>query len=122
MKIHKIAIVALIVSISSVVHAKTHTAAVYSPEHGIICDKKAGFCVDSEGISMGFTEIYLGKAAVTKYMKMIEGIENMDSKNYTLSNGLSCDSTKRICKKSKWDEKTDEHWTKILFGKSLKIK
>jgi len=120
MKINKIAIVALIVSVSSVVQAKTQKAAVYSPEHGIICDKKAGFCVDSEGISMGFTEIYLGKKAVKKFMKMTAGIEDMNLKSYTLSNGLSCDSKKRICKKSKWDEKADEHWTKILFAKSLK--
>jgi hypothetical protein len=122
MKINKIAIVALVVSLSSVVHAKTHEAAVYSPEHGIVCDKKAGFCVDEEGISMGFTEIYLGKKAVKKFMKMTAGMKDMDLKSYTLSNGLSCDSTKRICKKSKWDEKADEYWTKVLFSKSLKVK
>jgi hypothetical protein len=36
---------------------------------------------------------------------------------FTFSNGLSCDTNKKICKKSKWDEKADSHWTKILFGK-----
>ena len=28
---------------------------VFSPEQGIICDKKAGFCADSVRISLAFT-------------------------------------------------------------------
>jgi len=114
MKIKTLAVTAIILGLSTVVNAKGQ-GKVYSPEQGIICDKKAGFCVDSEGISMGFTEEYLGKKAVNKFMKMTKGMD-MDMSSYTLSNGLSCDSKKHICKKSKWDDKADKHWTKVLFG------
>ncbi|KYJ85715.1 YcgJ family protein [Sulfurovum riftiae] len=113
MKLKLLTATALILGLSTFATAKGN---VYSPDHGIICDKKSGFCVDSEGISMAFTEEYLGKKAADKFRKMTEGV-HMDMSSYTLSNGLSCDSKKRICKKSKWDDKADKHWTNILFGK-----
>ena len=36
---------------------------VTSPEPGVVCDKKASFCADFMGISMAYTEMYLGKKA-----------------------------------------------------------
>lgn len=49
-------LLALLLSISQspaiALGEKTLKGAVYSPEQGIICDKKAGFCADFMGISM----------------------------------------------------------------------
>ncbi len=98
-------------------HKSPNDKYVFSPRHGVICDKKSNFCVDKHGISFDLTKEYLGQKAVERFKKMIEGIENMDMKTYTLSNGLSCESNKKICKKSKWDNKADKHWTQVLFGK-----
>jgi len=114
MKIKTVATVVLMIGLSSAVHAKTH-GSVYSPEQGIICDKKSGFCVDSQGISLGLTGEYLGKKQQATWDKRIT--KDFDTTVFTFSNGLSCDTNKKICKKSKWDEKADSHWTKILFGK-----
>jgi hypothetical protein len=65
---------------------------------------------------MGLTEEYLGKKAADKFNKMTDGMKDMDISSWTMSNGLSCDTRKKICKKSKWGDKADAHWTKILFG------
>lgn len=115
MKIKTIALTTLIIGLSSMVNAKSH-ANVYSPEQGVICDKKAGFCSDSYGISLGMTKDFLGQKAADKWTKILSD-KDFDATSYTMSNGLSCDTNKKICKKSKWDDKADAHWTKILFGK-----
>ncbi len=107
--------IVLIASLSNMVHAKS-PGNVYSPEQGVICDKKAGFCSDSYGISLGITKDILGQKAEDKWSKILSD-KDFDSTSYTLSNGLSCDTNKKICKKSKWDDKADAHWTQVLFGK-----
>ena len=93
-------------------------ASVYSPGKGIICDKKSGFCVDSGGISLGLTGEYLGKKHEATWSKRIT--KDFDTTVFTFSNGLNCDTNKKICKKSKWDDKADKHWTKILFGNHVR--
>ncbi len=41
---------------STVMSAEKHLkGAVYSPEQGVICDKKAGLCADQMGISLALT-------------------------------------------------------------------
>ena len=91
--------------------------AVYSPEPGVICDRKSHFCADKSGISYGLTEEYLGTAAMEKFRKMTAGAgDSFDTTVFTMSNGLNCDTKKKICKKSKWDDRPDPHWTRILFG------
>jgi len=110
-KINTIVITALVIGATSLLSASN----VYSPDRGVICDKKAGFCVDSYGISLGMTKEYLGAKAENKWLKILDD-ENFDKTSFTLSNGLSCDTHKKICKKSKWDDNADAHWTKILFG------
>ena len=107
--------VLLILVFTAMTQAK-ETQNVYSPEQGVICGKKSHFCVDQYGISMGFTKDFLGQEAVDKFMKMTDSLRDMDTTVFTFSNGLNCNTNKKICKKSKWDEKTDAHWTKILFG------
>ena len=105
----------LVASLSTMANAKSD-ANVYSPEAGVICDKKSGFCSDSYGISLGMTKDFLGQKAADKLMKILSD-KNFDATFYTMMNGLTCDTKKKICKKSKWDEKADAHWTAILFGK-----
>ena len=112
MKIQTVAVTALIVGLSSFVSASS----VYSPSKGVICDKKSGFCSDSYGISIGMTKDFLGQKAADKWTKNLSD-KDFDPTVYAMSNGLYCDTKKKICKKSKWDEKADAHWTAVLFGK-----
>ena len=85
-----------------------------SAEHGIVCDKKAGFCADREGISMGYTKEYLGQAAQDKWDKMIER-DHMETDSYTMSNGIYCDSKKQKCYTEKFGTVVDKHFTNNLF-------
>ncbi|KYJ85720.1 YcgJ family protein [Sulfurovum riftiae] len=88
--------------------------AVYFPERGIVCDKKAGFCADSTGISMGYTKEYLGQAAQDKMMGYVEK-DHMETGSYTMSNGVYCDSAARACYNNKWKERVDSYYTSMLF-------
>lgn len=92
---------------------KTIKGAVSSPAAGIICDKKAGLCADSTGISMAFTKMYLGEKAEQKLLAM----GDMDMSFFVLSNGVKCDTKAQKCTVSKFDEKVDAAHTKALFGK-----
>ena len=114
MKINTVAVTALLIGATSFLNAGN----VYSPDRGVICDRKAGFCVDSYGISLGMTEEYLGRRASNKVDKML-GMRSFDKTRFTLSNGLSCDTNRKVCKKSKWDDNADAHWTRVLFGRSV---
>jgi len=109
----KIVLATLFVGLSSFAFANS----VYSPAQGVICDKKAGFCSDSYGISIGMTKEYLGKKNADTWSKRVSS-NGFDSQSFTMSNGVSCDTRKKVCKKSKWDKNADAHWTRILFGKS----
>ena len=46
------------------------SANVYSPYKGVLCDRKAGFCADEQGISMGLTKEYLGAEAEKKMVDL----------------------------------------------------
>ncbi|KYJ85722.1 hypothetical protein AS592_03005 [Sulfurovum riftiae] len=87
---------------------------VYFPEHGIVCDKKADFCADSTGISMGYTKEYLGQAAQDKMIGYVKR-DHMELDSYTMSNGIYCDSKAKKCYNNKWKEKVDSHYTNMLF-------
>ena len=108
----KTLIMAAVVALSGAAYA----GSVYSPSKNVLCDKKAKFCVDSYGISFALTKEYLGGKAAKKLEKMADK-DHMIMTDWTFSNGVSCNTDKKICKKSKWDEKADAHWTKMLFGK-----
>ena len=92
--------------------------AVDSPKAGVLCDRKAGFCADSEGISMGLTKLYLGEEAEQKMMAEINkvGLENFDTSAFVLTNGVACDCKAKRCTASKYDQKTDAAHTQALFG------
>jgi len=76
----------LLTAVSVTVFGITAQASsVYSPENGIICDKKAGFCADSQGISLGLTGEYLGKKHEATWRKRIT--KDFDTTVFTFSNG-----------------------------------
>jgi len=114
MKINTVAVTALFIGATSLLSASS----VYSPGKGVICDKKSGFCSDSYGISLALTKEYLGAKAGHKWSKILSD-SSFDSTSFTLSNGLSCDTKQKICKKSKFDDNADAHWTKVLFGRTV---
>ena len=39
---------------------------VFSPEHGVICDREGNWCADGTGISATWTEQYMGAEAAGK--------------------------------------------------------
>jgi len=93
---------------------------VYSPEAGVICDKKGGFCADAEGIAVALTKMYLGDKAEKKLMDRIRpepGVQDFDTTTFTLTNKVSCDCKAKKCKVSKYEDKVDSAHTKALFGK-----
>lgn len=91
---------------------------IYSPDNGVICDRKAGFCVDSYGISMAFTKEFLGQKAQDKMMKMIDevGTDSFDTSRYSLSNNVYCDSEIRACFTDRLQEQSQDTYSKILFN------
>ncbi|MDO6544644.1 YcgJ family protein [Photobacterium sanguinicancri] len=97
----------------------TLAAGIFSPEQGIICDEKAGFCVDGFGISMAFTQSYLGDDAQNKMLKMIEevgGSDNFDSSRFSFSNKVYCDSAERACFDDRYSETKQIPFTDTLFA------
>jgi len=91
---------------------------VHLPDKGVICDKKALFCADSQGISMDLTKEYLGEKAKRKMMAQINqvGSKNFDATWFTLSKGVSCKSRQNACCESKYSDKIDKKDTQVLFG------
>ncbi len=92
---------------------------VISPEQGIICDKKAGFCADSEGISLAFTGEYLGKDAEQKFSKIISSVQDFDTTSFVLSNGVECDAMEKRCYTNKYDKVVDKAHTSAMFGNTV---
>ena len=89
--------------------------AVYSPDSGIICDKQKGFCADSQGISMAFTQEYLGDAAQKKQMALKKK-GGYNETFFVLSNGIACNIVDKKCYAGEFDNKVDVGWTKALFA------
>ncbi|WP_033137082.1 YcgJ family protein [Aeromonas finlandensis] len=90
--------------------------AVFSPEAGVLCDKKAGFCADTQGISMGLTQIHLGDKEQAKLLKVFGSTDGVDMGSYTLSNGVHCESSEQQCYKDRYFPRTKESkYTAMLF-------
>jgi hypothetical protein len=92
--------------------------AITFPSKGVICDRTSGFCVDAMGISVAFTEEYLGKAAARKYMDMIRPFKpgEYDPTRYVLSNGVDCDSSKKVCMAERRGTAVERRYTRHLFA------
>jgi hypothetical protein len=89
--------------------------AVFSPDSGILCDKQKGFCADSQGISMAFTQEYLGDAAQKKQMDLKKK-GGYNETFFVLSNGLACNTVDKKCYAGEFDSTVDDGFTKLLFG------
>jgi hypothetical protein len=89
---------------------------IYKP--GTLCDTKAGFCADSQGVSVGITEMELGSKAGKKLMAEINkvGINDFDATTFTMSGGLNCNTKEKKCYTNRYDKKVDVKATKTLFG------
>jgi hypothetical protein len=93
---------------------------VYSPKAGIVCDKKAHFCADDQGISLAFTKEYLGakaEAIMLGRIKEAGGPGNYDMTWFGFSNGVDCKVKEKLCRVSKHSDKADTAHTKALFGR-----
>ncbi len=88
---------------------------IYSPDDGVLCDRKSGFCADREGVSMAYTEQYLGKKAAQKLLKVMGSDSDMSS--FTMSNGMHCETREKNCTISKINNKPDQVGNITLFGK-----
>jgi len=113
-------VTSLIAPISAQAKAVQLKGQVYSPEAGVICDKKAGFCADAQGIAVALIKMYLGDKAEKKLMDIIRpqpGVQDFDTSTFVLTNQVACDCKAKVCKVSKLDNKVDAAHTKALFGK-----
>ena len=97
--------------------ASASAATIYSPAGGVVCDKKAGFCVDHEGISRGLTSQYLGERADTRLDKTLGEGTDVNLGEYTLSNGVHCDSKEKQCYKDRYFPRTADKKEKVLTSK-----
>ena len=71
---------------------------IWSPDQNVICDKVAGYCADDQGLSVTYTQEYLGAKAAQKLMAEIKkGGDDFDSTTFTFSNGARCDTNARKC-------------------------
>lgn len=106
--------------------ASALAADIYSPASGVVCDKKAGYCVNDEGISMGGTSKYLGEQAYNKLDKTLGNGTVINLGEYTLSNGVHCDSEAKQCYKDRFyprtPDKKEKTLTQQIFGKAPKGK
>lgn len=88
---------------------------IYKP--GTLCDSKAGFCADAQGVSVSITEMELGPQAGKKLMAQINevGVKDFDATTFTMSGGLNCNTKEKKCYTNRYDKKMDVKATKTLF-------
>jgi uncharacterized protein len=93
-------------------HTKHH-GSVFSPTHGIVCDRKSGFCADSYGISLGYTKEYLGQKNYDIWTERTRG--DFDTTSFGMSNRVYCDTNEGRCYDDKLKRNVDHYFTKVLF-------
>lgn len=116
----RLATLVFVCVISPVAPATALGGDVYSPQQGILCDRKAQFCADAQGISLAFTREYLGAKAEAVMLARIRdagGPANYDLTWFGFSNGVDCRTTQRVCHVAKHSDKVDTAHTKALFGR-----
>ncbi|EKS6646083.1 YcgJ family protein [Enterobacter hormaechei] len=95
-------------------------ANIFSPAGGVVCDKKAGFCVNRDGISRTLTAEYMEERINKLDEAMGDGLD-VDTGKYTLSNGVFCDSAVKQCYTDRYypqtPDKKEMAITNMIFGK-----
>jgi hypothetical protein len=114
-KLNKVVFGSILVAACASVFAAS--SVFYPKTGGVICDKKGGFCADSQGVSVSITEMELGQKAAKNLMDQINkvGVADFDATTFTMSGGLYCETKQKKCM-NKLDKKTDQKATKALFG------
>jgi hypothetical protein len=93
-----------------------YSKSVFSPERGVICDTYGtAYCADRTGISMSWTEKYLGPKAVTAFIKMTED-GDFDGSEFVLSNGVQCKTKINACFTQKGGTEMHEAITQRIWG------
>lgn len=116
----RLSLIALLCLASPLAMSAQLKGAVYSPSAGIVCDTKAQFCADDQGISLAYTKEYLGQKAESAMMGRIKdggGIVSYDLTWFAFSNGVDCKTKERVCHVSKHSDKVDAAHTNALFGR-----
>jgi len=89
---------------------------VFSPERGVIYDTYGtAYCADGTGISMSWTEKFLGPNAVAAFVKMTEGAD-FDETEFVLSNGVHCKTKINACFTQKNGTEIHEAITQRIWG------
>lgn len=86
------------------------------PESGVICDRAAGFCADSQGVSVAWTARYLGREAQSRLLQLSGRVSDFHTDAFTLSNGVHCESKKRACWTGKDRQVSERSLTEHLYG------
>ena len=93
-----------------------YSKSVFSPERGVICDTYGtAYCADGTGISMSWTEKFLGPDAVTAFVKMTED-GDFDETEFVMSNGVHCKTKINACFTQKNGTEMHEAITQRIWG------
>ena len=111
---HKVLGFISLLALSGVAHAAT-----LDYKKTAICDRKARYCADHQGVSVALTKMYLGDKAEARLMSKIRavGLDNFDAGTFTMSSGLTCKVPERTCWTNRSGDSVDRKATRILFGK-----
>lgn len=88
------------------------------PETGVVCDPAAGFCSDRQGISLGLSEVHLGKTAAYKAFiatHFLDDYKSPQPQNYRFSDGTLCDHVELWCGNAQTGE-ANEKVSAALFA------
>ena len=89
---------------------------VFSPARGVICDTYGtAYCADGTGISMSWTEKYLGPKAVSAFTKITAG-GDFDGTTFVLSNGVQCRTADKACFTQKNGNTISKAITQRIWG------
>ncbi|MEY0952136.1 YcgJ family protein [Providencia manganoxydans] len=98
------------------------TAELDFPQPGVICDPIAKYCVDKQGLSLPLTQLYLGIDALQHLRDMLGNEDKVNKHEFTFSNGVHCDTTKKQCYRDRYYPRTLDKQeiplTQYLFGQS----
>ncbi|WP_367317238.1 YcgJ family protein [Yersinia sp. 22-579] len=110
----------LVVSLLLSLSPPTLAMSIFSPSDGVICDKASNFCADRHGISIALTVKYLGSQAQERLLKVLGESTDGNLWEYTLSNGVHCDSHEKQCYSDRYYPRTkakqESKFTNKIFG------